>query len=124
MNKLLRNILSLFTLLTISSFGITSHASALPASIHKAGHDTAHTKHTSSSNARCATLCTSAVLVKKDDYVSSEDNLDDEKPIVPFYVQQQASIYDAMSLKLSPDVLAVKPPPKVPIYILYSVFRV
>ena len=125
MRKLFRHVLSLFILLTVSGFGVISHASAMPASMHQSGHETAHTKHASSSSStRCATLCTSAVVSKDDEYLSSEDNLDDDEPVVPFYIQRQPSIYDAKSIKLSGAELAVKRPPKIPIYILYSVFRV
>ena len=122
MKKLFSHILSLFVLLTISGFGVIGHASAMPMSMHQNGHDSSHTKHTSSSSNRCVTLCTSAVFNKDDDYDASEDELDD-KPAIPFYVQQP-SIYDATSLALSRSVYVVKPPPKVPIYILHSVFRV
>lgn len=125
MKKLFGNILSLFILLTVSGFGVISHASVMPASMHVVEHDTAHTKQVnSSSSTRCVTLCTSAVVSKEGEHLPSEDDLDDDEPVIPFYVQQQPSTYDTKSLKLSRDVLAIKPPPKVPIYILYHVFRV
>lgn len=125
MKKLFSHVLSLFILLTVSGFGVISHASAMPSSMHQSGRETAHTKHQSStSSTRCATLCTNAVVSKEDEHLPLEDDLDDDEPVIPFYVQQQPSIYDTRSLKLSRDVFAVKPPPKVPIYIIHGVFRV
>lgn len=124
MKKFFNNLLGLFILLTVTSFGLISHASAMPASMHQSEHGTSHSNHARSSSTRCATLCTSAVVSKEEELVSSEENLDDDEPIVPFYVQQLVHVYDDKSQELSRYRVIVRPPPKVPLYVQHGVFRV
>jgi hypothetical protein len=97
----------------------------MPASMHQMNQDGSHSKHSQSSNTgRCVTLCTSAVVTREDELKDVTENEDNDEPVVPFYVLSQSSIYDDESTRVALAVASVKPPPKVPIYILYSVFRV
>jgi hypothetical protein len=125
MRKLVQHMFSLVVLTIVSGFGLVNHVSAMPASMHQMEHGSSHSQHmqSSSSTSRCVTLCTSAVVGRDEDldFVSEED--DDDEPVVPFYVLTQQSIYDTKSSEVTRAVASIKPPPKVPIYILYGVFR-
>lgn len=124
MRKTLQHFFSLLILVTISGFGLMNHVSAMPASMHQMNHDSTHAQHSQSSNAaRCVTLCTSAVVTREDELKDVTENEDNDEPVVPFYVLYRSSIYDNESISVALTVASVKPPPKVPIYILYSVFR-
>jgi hypothetical protein len=125
MRKTLQHFFSLLILFTVSGFGLMNHASAMPTSMHQINQDGSHSKHSqSSSTGRCVTLCTSAVVSRDEELDILTEDEDDDNPIIPFYVLAQSSIYDDESTKVALAVAGVKPPPKVPIYILYSVFRV
>jgi hypothetical protein len=125
MRKALNHILSILILFTVSGFGLVSHVSAMPASMHQMNQDGSHSKHTqSNSTGRCATLCASAVVSRDDESNNVTENEDDDEPSIPFYLQSQKSVYDEVATKVALAVANVKPPPKVPIYILNGVFRV
>lgn len=119
--KLLRNLVVSLLLLLVGSFGVTNHAVAVPSSMH----ETAGMDHggSQSSSARCATLCTSAVFSKEESIKPIYEEQDDE-PGLPFYLlSQDAYLYSKHNRSYS-NAFAMRPPPKVPIYILFGVFRV
>ena len=125
MRKLFRHVLSLFILLTVSGFGVISHVSAMPASMHQMEQGGSHSQHSqSSTTSKCVTLCTSAVVSRDDEFNNVLEDEDDDEPSIPFYVLAQRGVYDEVTTKVALAVASVKPPPKVPIYILHSVFRV
>ncbi len=125
MRKVFNHFLSLLILFTVSGFGLVSHVSAMPASMHQMNQDGSHAKHGQSKDTgRCVTLCTSAVVSRDDEFNNVLEDEDDDEPSIPFYVLAQRGVYDEVTTKVALAVASVKPPPKVPIYILHSVFRV
>ena len=123
MRKAIQNTLSLFVLLTVSAFGLVNHVSAMPISMHEMDQGTSHSQHSQSNGSgRCATLCTSAIVSRDEEQDATTENEDDET-VMPFYAQNQVDNFSdtLVSQKLYAD--SVKPPPKIPIYILYGVFR-
>lgn len=118
MRNALRNMASILTLLVISSFGLMGHASAMPSSMHgmSGGHS-----HKMPASTRCATLCMSTVFSEEqtaNPYFEEED-----EPVTPYYIHERAFQLSDLSTGKLPNDYATKPPPKVPIYILYGVFR-
>ena len=55
--------------------------------------------------------------------VLEDENEDDDEPALPFYAQNQQSYLDGKSITQRLYAAEIKPPPKIPIYILYGVFR-
>ena len=51
------------------------------------------------------------------------ENEDDDEPGLPFYVLDNNRVSDSKTLKQELYSDALKPPPKIPVYILYGVFR-
>ena len=124
MRKVFNHFLSLLILFTVSGFGLVSHVSAMPASMHQMEKGSHSKQSQSKDTSRCVTLCTSAVVSRDDEFDDVTENENDDKPSIPFYVQAQKGVYDEVATKVALAVASVKPPPKVPIYILHSVFRV
>lgn len=125
MRKFLQHVLSLTILFVVSGFGLISHASAMPVSMHQMSQDGSHAHHSqSSSTSRCVTLCTSAIVQREDELKDSMIHDDNNEPDLPFYLVGQHAVYDSESTKVALATASVKPPPKVPIYIRYGVFRV
>ena len=119
MKKLFTGIVTVFTVLLLNTFGLALHASAMPMTSHETGvmnHDTSRTAY-------CATLCRTAII-SKDTIVNSELDEEDDGPPLPFYAQNENWRYSDTYVKQRDYADSVKPPPKVPIYILYNVFRV
>lgn len=119
MKKLFTNIAAVLTVLLLNTFGLALHASAMPMTSHEMG----GMDHGASSSTNCATLCRTAVFNKEEaTNPSYEEN--DADPFIPYYVQFQNSRFSDVDTKSKLYSVNVKPPPKVPIYILYAVFRV
>ncbi len=119
MKKLLTNIAAVFTLLLLNIFGLAIHASAMPMTSHEMG----GMNHDAGSSTSCATLCRTAVFTKEEAVVHVDEEENDE-PLAPYYAQFQTPIPDDIGIKSRLYATSVKPPPKIPIYILYGVFRV
>lgn len=117
MGKLIRNIAGLLVVIVLNGFGFVGHAAAMPM------HDTDGMNHGQASSANCATLCRTAVIEtngqsKKD---SQEEN--DDEPFTPVYVELLARHLDDAEHLTKTCQSTIKPPPKVPIYILHCVSR-
>ncbi len=80
-------------------------------------------KYSSSDSASCATLCRTAVL-NKDESIDSDYDEENDEPAVPFYLLTKAEQFNDNTVNQKIYAESVKPPPKIPIYILYGVFRV
>ena len=119
MRKLLTNITTIFTVLLLNMFGFALHASAMPMASHEVG----SMNHEASRSATCATLCRTAVI-SKDETVNVELDDEDEEPALPFYAQNEIWKFSDIHVNQRIYSDSVKPPPKIPIYILYGVFRV
>lgn len=119
MKKLLTNIAAVFTFLLLNTFGLALHASAMPMT----SHEMSGMNHDAGSSTSCATLCRTAVFAKEEAVVRVDEEENDE-PSASQYAQLKASTSDDKSIKSRLYATNVKPPPKIPIYILYGVFRV
>ena len=111
---ILRYMIALFAVTVFGSVGFAGHMSARPSmtGMH----------HEGSNVSSCSVLCSA---VKHDDEVAIADEQDDDTtPHRPFYGNQRPWLtYDAKS-KGWHVVESVKPPPKVPLYLMNAVLRV
>lgn len=81
--------------------------------------------HSSGDAGSCATLCRTALVSRDTNDINRPDNEDDDtEPAVPLYLSLQANSVSKEELRQKLYADAIKPPPKVPVYILYGVFRV
>jgi hypothetical protein len=118
MKRFFANLAAIFTVLVLNSFGLVSYASAMPMASHEmSGMD--HSKSTSSS---CVILCTNAIITKKEDEISVNEKIDEDEPYAPYYLRH-SSLYPRSELSGNYYGLSIKPPPKVPIYLLYGISR-
>lgn len=117
--KALKNVALVLAVLLLNSVTFAAHTSAMPAMSHEMN---GSMHHSSSDSTSCATQCRTAVL-SKEELVSSSNDEEDDEPAIPFYAQNQTWLFSdtQVTQKLYAD--SVKPPPKIPIYILYGVFR-
>jgi hypothetical protein len=117
----IKNTFALLAVIMLTSISFSGHASAMTSM----SHEMSGMQHGSSDVINCATLCRTAIVDKKEYLVDSDkDNEDDTKPIIPFYVHGQSLHTDKKTFSQQLYGVEIKPPPKIPIYILYSVFRV
>jgi hypothetical protein len=116
----LKNAALIIAVLLINAVAFSTHTSAMPAMSHEMN---GGMKHSSSDSASCATLCRTAVF-SKDESVDSDNDEENDEPAVPFYVQSQSWLLGDTQVNQRKYADSVKPPPKIPIYILYGVFRV
>ena len=119
MKKLFTSIITLFTILLLNTFGSALHASAMPMTAHELG----SMNHETSSSVSCATLCRTAVI-SKDEFLNLELNEENDEPTIPFYAQGEVWKFSEIHVNQRTYADSIKPPPKIPIYILYGVFRV
>ena len=119
MKKLFTSIITVFTILLLNTFGSALHASAMPMTAHELG----SMNHETSSSASCATLCRTAVI-NKDEFLNLELGEEYDEPTIPFYAQGEVFKFSEIHVNQRIYADSVKPPPKIPIYILYGVFRV
>jgi hypothetical protein len=61
---------------------------------------------------------------KEDNVINDDESEDDTEPAIVLYGQIQALSTDEKSVSQRLYAAEIKPPPKIPIYILYGVFRV
>ena len=119
MNRVIRSLSSLLAMFFVAGIGLVAHTSAMPMS----GHDMGGINHaTGSSSINCATLCANNTFNKDESILAIREDEDDE-PAIPYYIALRSVFIPtvATNSKLYSD--AVKPPPKVPIYIRLGVFR-
>ncbi len=115
------NVLAIVAIVLLNSIGIASHASA----IATASHDMGAMSHSYEDTGSCATLCRTALVNQNTNNINRPDNEDDEDdPIVAFYAASQSWLLSDKTEKQRLYADAIKPPPKIPVYILYGVFRV
>lgn len=114
MRKLIRYVAGVLTVLILNGFGFVGHTAAMP--MHDMGHE--QTSATS-----CATLCRTAIIETND--VTKKDSLEenDDEPIIPLYIQLQTLRFADTECLTKTRQSTIKPPPKVPIYILHCVSR-
>jgi len=111
----------LLAVIILTSISFSGHASAMTSMSHEMN----GMQHESSDVVNCATLCRTAIVGKKEYLVDvDQDNEDDAKLIIPFHLHGQSLQTDNKTTSQQLYSAEVKPRPKIPIYILYSVFRV
>lgn len=109
----------LLAVLLLNSVSFAGHTSA----VSTMSHDMNGLSHNSSDTSSCSTLCRTAVVSREENAIRNDENEDDDEPVLPFYVQDNNWVSDSKTLKQELYADAVKPPPKIPVYILYGVFR-
>ena len=119
MKKLLANLTTIFTVLLLNTFGLALHAPAMP----MGSHNMSGMSHEKGSSASCTTLCETFVASKEEAVILASVDKDID-PISPYYSLFQGSILNDLDTTYKLYADTIKPPPKVPIYILYAVFRV
>ncbi len=116
----IKNTLVLLAVILLNSLTFVGHSAAMSTMSHGMG----GMKHATTSDATsCATLCRTAVINKEENSVNDSESEDDTEPAVPFYAQSQLLQTDEKSVSQHLYAAEIKPPPKIPIYILYGVFR-
>lgn len=116
---LIKNVLIISALLLLNSIG---HASAVSA---MASHQANGMNHGSGESSPCATLCRSAVVTRDIFTILNQDEEDDDDKCPDTFYSLSQSAYTSEKLVNQLHYAdEVKPPPKVPGYILYAVFRV
>ena len=114
-----KNTLVLLAVVLLNSLTFVGHSAAMSAM----SHDMSGMNHGSSDATSCATLCRTAVINKEDNLINDDESDDDSEPATPFYIQNQPLRLDEKSVSQRLYAAEIKPPPKIPIYILYGVFR-
>lgn len=116
----IKNALVLVAIVLINSVGFAGHASAM----NTMSHEMTGMSHQSGDATTCATLCRTAVLNNEStDPKQSENEDDDDLVAFPIPVQTQSWELSGNLVKQRLYASNVKPPPKIPIYILYQVIR-
>lgn len=115
----IKRTLVLMAVVLLNSISFAGHTSAMSTM----SHEMSGMKHTSSDATSCATLCRTAVVNNQENPIRSDENEDDDEPALPFYAQNQQLHLDRKSISQRLYAAEIKPPPKIPIYILYGVFR-
>lgn len=115
----IKSVLVLLAVVLLNSLTFVGHSAAMSTMSHEMG----GMKHTSRDATSCATLCRTAVVSKEDATIRNDENEDDDEPALPFYAQNQQFYLDGKSITQRLYAAKIKPPPKIPVYILYGVFR-
>ena len=115
--RIINSLAAIATVLVLNSFGLANHSSAMPMSHEMGGMD--HSK--TSSNTSCVRLCTSAIVSKEDYDVDAQDE-EDSQPKPPYYTLHNSD-YPSSNIQGVYYGLTLRPPPKVPIHILFGVSR-
>lgn len=115
----IRNTLLLLAVVLLNSLSFAGHTSAMSTM----SHDMSGMSHSSTNASSCATLCRTAVVNKEEYLVNDDESEDDTEPAIPFYSQNTPLQTDEKSVSERLYAAEIKPPPKIPIYILYGVFR-
>ena len=114
-----KDALVLLAVVLLNSLTFVGHSTAMSTM----SHEMSGINHSSSNASSCATLCRTAVVNKDENVIKNDENEDDNEPELPFYIQNQPLQIDSKSMVQRLYVTEIKPPPKVPIYILYGIFR-
>ena len=111
MKRVFRVALPAFLVVLLNVFAFGVHTAAFAAS---SGHSMAGMKHTSTSSS-CVSLCTTAPIRKEDDIDRNiEEDEDEPLPILSLAKQHSEGARYAVR---------IEPPPGLPAYIEYAVFR-
>lgn len=115
----IRHTLVLLAIVLLNSISFAGHTSAMSTMSHEMG----GMSHGSSNATSCATLCRTAVINKEENVINNDEADDDTEPAIAFHSQNLPLQTDEKSISQRLYAAEIKPPPKIPIYILYGVFR-
>lgn len=116
----MKNSLVLVAIVLVNSLGFAGHSSAMS----NMSHEMTGMNHQSGDAASCASLCRTAVLNSESTSSKQlEDDEDDDDTALPVPQQGQAWELSGSLVKQRLYASEVKPPPKVPFYILFQVIR-
>ena len=115
----IKNTLVLLAVVLLNSLAFVGHTAAMSTMSHEMN----GMSHGSSDATSCATLCRTAVISKEEYVINNESEDDNDEPALPFYVSDQPLHSDEKSVSQRLYAAEIKPPPKIPMYILYGVFR-
>lgn len=115
----IKNTLVLLAVVLLNSLTFVGHSAAMSTM----SHDMSGMSHSSTDATSCATLCRTAVINKEEDAINNDESEDDNEPAASFYGQNLPLRLDEKSATQRLYAAEIKPPPKIPIYILYGVFR-
>ena len=116
---LLKYSLVLTAVILLNSVSHVSAIASMPT------HEMGGMNHSARDSGACASLCRTAVVSRDTNDVNRPDNEDDEhKPALAFYAINQIEQISEKVEKMRLYGDTVKPPPRLPGYILHSVFRV
>ena len=115
----IKHTLVLLAVVLLNSISFAGHTSAMSTM----SHEMSGMSYGSSDATSCATLCRTAVINKEDNLINNDESDDDTEPVIAFYSQNLVLGTDEKSVSQRLYAAAIKPPPKIPIYILYGVFR-
>ena len=115
----IKNTLVLLAVVLLNSLTFVGHSAAMSTM----SHDMSGMSHGTSDATSCATLCRTTVVNKDENAINDYESEDDYEPAFPFYTPDQALRLGEKSVSQRLYAAEVKPPPKIPIYILYGVFR-
>lgn len=115
----IKNTLILLAVLLLNSLTFVGHTAAMSTMQH----EMSGWGHGSSDTTSCATLCRTAVITKEENGVRNDSDEEDDKSVASFYVDNQRVWLDSKTISQRLYAAEIKPPPKIPIYILYGVFR-
>lgn len=120
MKRMLYSITSLLLIAVMNLFVMGAHSSAMSMS---SSHSTSGMKHAKTS-VSCISLCASATSYRLSDLEIIE-NEDDDEPSAPFYLAFQQPLYSLNShhTAVAREAVKFEPPPGLPAYIQFAVFR-
>ena len=115
MRNIIQNIVGILVVIVLNGFGFVGHTVAMP--MHGMNHE-------QTSSANCAILCRTVAVESKQLKAKETQKENDNEPFIPFYLQLQNQRIDASPSVIKSCQPSIRLPLKVPIYILYGVFRV
>lgn len=115
----IKNTLVLLAVVLLNSLTFVGHTAAMSTMSHEMN----GMSYGSSDATSCATLCRTAVISKEENVINDNESEDDNEPALPLYISDQPLYSDEKSVSQRLYAAEIKPPPEIPIYILYGVFR-
>ena len=117
----IKSVLVLLAVVLLNSLTFVGHSAAMSTMSHEM---TGMNHQSSSDAASCASLCRTAVLSNESTNPKQLED-DDDEDNTAVHLPQQGQTWELSSSLVRQRLYAseVKPPPKVPFYILFQVFR-
>ena len=117
MGRIIRNIAGILTAIVLNGFGFVGHTAAIPM------HDMDDMSQSQANSANCAIMCQTAVIEANEQSKKDAQKDNDDEPFIPAYIQLNDLHSSSLEHLTKTCQSTIKPPPKVPIYILHCVSR-